>query len=153
MRRTNVEPIGLSFIDLVSCAFCAVLVLFLIQENTTSPPFSDDPIETEHVGSSLRLVWDPTGNNSDPQVIVRTEGREYRSWDQNGLGVSWSRAPGKLIGVVNDSMEGTIEYVVLNRLEDVNDFKKVFEFTFYPAGMPGSEKIIIKDDQFYRVSR
>lgn len=152
MRRASVDPIGLSFIDLVSCAFCAVLVLFLIQEDRAAPPFSDDPVDTENVGESVRLTWDPSSSSSKPQLIVKVADQEFRSWKNNNVYITWSRAPGKLIGVVNRPIGGDIKYLIINKLTHINEFEDVFEFRFYPAGLPGSQTVTITGNDIYRVT-
>jgi hypothetical protein len=92
MRRTFPNPIGLSVIDLFSCAFTALFILNLLSDesdsadpqNTTGLEFIFAELDDKHrtAGYTLGLQFELAGT-------------DYSSWQQSGE-ISWVSPPGRI---------------------------------------------------------
>lgn len=109
-RRAPTEVIGLSFLDMICCAFGGVLVLYLLAhrvEGKSNPV----PVAALVVEASVESNW-PFGIG----MKFRWDGVEYACWDEcrdaAGGRVQWIRSPGSIAAVLRGKAAAPAEVQV-----------------------------------------
>lgn len=136
MRRRNSPPqlIGLSFLDLVSCAFGGLIVLYALSDRTSGSP--------EPYPSGIRIL-EVTVQDGLPYLIgLRFKLNEkinekihecWRSDCPSTTGVNWTMTPGNTTALITQS--GQISEIVGVALVKGKDFL---------SGLPSENQICVK---------
>lgn len=92
-QRGTLDPFGLSFLDLVSCAFAGVLILYLTADAQEA--------EEEQPSASQLHVVEAQAADGAPVVLglrVTTAGEVWESWTSStNPSVQWVRSRGRLV--------------------------------------------------------
>ena len=105
MRRGGAAgTFGLSFLDLISCAFAGVLVLYLLAEPKRHP-----------IPSNVAFVQIEAASSKTPMLgaEIVAGGTSFKSWAPGERGVQWVGSPGSLLALVTLSDPGDVSLQIL----------------------------------------
>ncbi len=127
MARGNRElpnPLGLSAIDLITCAFIAVFVLNILKDKSRGITDEKPPKGISYVTAELsaaKELEDASGIKVPQKDVGLTlgasitfpDGRIYSSWKPRGDEMVWQTANGEISGLFRGTVPGSLEVRVV----------------------------------------